>query len=149
MNPSFFDDAGILQEFESFIPQLPTGYLHCKLVHARYLEAVDREDEAAALLESCLAAYPEDLQSLNEVALHYEIHNHLHKAEKKWALSLKYDMTDKALVGLLRTLYNQDMVFLLSLLTLPALQDLIKAKAYVEASVFALQKFCWQLPHSL
>lgn len=107
---SFFDDAGILQEFESFIPQLPTGYLHCKLVHARYLEAADREDEAAALLESCLAAYPEDLQSLNEVALHYEIHNHLHKAEKKWALSLKYDMTDKALVGLLRTLYNQDKI---------------------------------------
>lgn len=104
---SFLAGADRLQEFESFLPQLPPGRWHSTLLHARYLEEVGRTDEASELLESYLAANPEDLLSLNEVALHYEIHGHLQKAEEKWALSLQQDVTDKALAGLLRTLYNQ------------------------------------------
>lgn len=105
---SFLDDAGIVQEFDSFLPLLPAGYLHSKLVHARYLEAVGQVNEAAVLLESYLAANSDDLKSLNEVAIHFERHAHLSEAEKKWAQSFRRDGTEKALAGLMRTLYNLD-----------------------------------------
>lgn len=134
---SFMEDVGSIQEFESFLPQLPPGYLHSKLVHAHYLEAVGRENEAATMLESYLAAHPEDLQSLNEVARHFERHGHLQKAEDKWAQSFGRVGAEKALVGLLRTLYNQDkLVDAEILVNGPRLTPKQKRDAYIGLGVW-------------